>query len=718
MTLRKKRILLIGLGIAALLLTMWCELFVQRKQHLIGGGISRAFLFLLINAHIVVIVFLLYAIVRHSIKLFIERRKGISGSAFKTNLLFAFMLFSVIPSFFVFFAAGKFITKSIDRWFQARLETGFGGALALHEAHMQPIHDEIAKIGKLFVHVVARHKASQIKDWQSCVLHDVANASGYTFYVWQPGGGQVMGRLHDEVKVWRTFRAINDRTTQSLRQSFLQQLHEVVLHGGGHFDFYGSLYWAATVDNMMCVVAYRYPETIRKPLIVLQNAYDDYYHLYALRPSIYLNYFFTFFLITILIFFLSLWCAFYLARGLSKPIQELLTAVEKFRQGNWDVQVPIDETSDLQNLASGFNEMVHAVRQAHVRLESNNKEMLAILEGMLASVFLVNKTGRIVFCNAAAHKLVRESLNVEQLQGKRVWAAGHAITQQLLEFARMVRDSSKDFASKEVSFTIHNRVRIFSVYGRFIELSTMAQPEQKLLLVVLDDLTDVVKVNTMKTWQEAAKQMAHEIKNPLTPIQLATQRLQRRFKDVLHNNQIFVDCTNTILNHVTIIKDLVSHFSCFACMPSPHIECIDIAALIRDVFCLYHMSYPDITFTVSMDEEMLLLKTDKEKLRLVLINLLDNSVRVLLQTMQPVREVILDVRRDATKPRLHLRFSDNGPGIAQTVQKTLFLPYVSTEKKNMGLGLAIVHDTIVQLGGSISLESIERGAAFHIVLPL
>ena len=253
--------------------------------------------------------------------------------------------------------------------------------------------------------------------------------------------------------------------------------------------------------------------------------------------------------------------------------------------------------------------------------------------------------------------------------------------------------------------------------------------QDRALLVVIDDLTDIVKVSKIKTWQKAARQVAHEIKNPLTPIQLATQRLQRKFKSVLGSDPAFLNCTNTILNQVSTIKDLVTHFSHFSSMPSSKIELVDLVNLVQEVLSLYQISYPEILFDFnSFLARKTLIRTDKEKIRLVLVNLLDNSVRALNQKLKlkrtngavKVRDqmtVKIDVSFDYSKKLFNLIFSDNGPGIPQTVKDTLFLPYVSTEKKNMGLGLAIVHDIVVQLGGTIKLVSITHGATFLISLP-
>ena len=228
----------------------------------------------------------------------------------------------------------------------------------------------------------------------------------------------------------------------------------------------------------------------------------------------------------------------------------------------------------------------------------------------------------------------------------------------------------------------------------------------------------MVKANTIKTWQEAAKQVAHEIKNPLTPIQLATQRLQRKFSlKQLNDEKMFFDCTDTILNQVAVIKELVSHFAEFASMPTPMIELTDINQIIQEILSLYQLSYPSIEFKIDLNVELPQIKTDKQKIKRAFINLFDNSIRALLSTKTSPKILCINTQNHDVN-KIKILISDNGPGVAESVKDRLFLPYVSTENKNMGLGLAIVHDTIVQLGGSIQLLQTQQGAAFQIILPI
>jgi Signal transduction histidine kinase involved in nitrogen fixation and metabolism regulation len=689
-------------SIAVLLVIGWLGILFQQKQHLVGCGINRPILFLLINAHVIIGGLLLYIIIRNGIKLYIERRRQEPGSTFKRNLLFAFVVFSVVPVTFVFFVAGKLIPISIDNWFQARLGAGLENSLVLHEQHTKAERANIERVAQRVKKALG--PGIYCQDMVQVVLQRFGEP--YKVYLWGERGFPFVGSIRDEVRVWRTYRDVNDRTTKNLRYHFFEKFKSQQ-----SFDFYGSLYCVERIGNLFLVVVYRYPPVIRYHLIQIQNALWDYVQLKTMRRTIYWNYFLTFLLLTLLILFLSVWCAFFLARGISRPIQDLLVAVGQVRKGDFKVQVPVEQSDDLRLLVIGFNEMTYSLQQAYQRLEFANKEMLTMLEHIKESVFFVNSYGRILSFNASAKNLIEQYLHVTQFSGKRINVLGSYVQNIFFSLVREVQTSDKTYLSKEISFFHEGETKTFMVYVAIIQNAVLGSG--KGILVVAEDLSEVYKMNKIKTWQEAAKQMAHEIKNPLTPIQLATQRLQRKGCD----ERVLLECTDTILQQVRIIKDLVSHFSEFAQMPGPHIEQLDIHDIIKEVASLYEISYPDISFSYDFGKFLPAVKADRKHMKRVMVNLLDNSVRA-LQKSSSEKKIFIKTSLKIGRNQIELLIGDNGPGIPRDVKETLFLPYVSSSSKNMGLGLAIVHDIMVQAGGSIKLMPSEQGAVFQILLPV
>ena len=729
----RKRFQILILSVLALFVTSWLELFLQRKQTFFGTGINQVFLFLLINVHVIIIIILLYIIIRQSIKLFVELHRQTPGSSFKRNLLFAFTIFSVVPSFLVFFTAGKLITKSIDDWFHARISIGLKNSIVLHEQQTFKLRLNLKNHGNLLFQEIKKLLKEDPEQIQK-KLNIISQEQDYKLYLWGKNGQNLFGSIDDEINIWKEYHKLNDRSIQNLKNEFLNIINDQNKMED-IFDFYGSLYFVKQIKNensnlipnqkpitnIFIVLAKRYDNNIRNPLIAIQNSIYDYEQLKSMRNPIYWNYLFTFILVTLLILFLSIWCAFYLSRGISRPIHELLKAIEKIRRGHLDVKVGYETTSDLKNLAIGFNEMTKALQQAYNQLEQKNKDLFLILENIKEAVFFVDNFGRILTYNSASKELIAKYLGLSRFKNKKINFLGPDVTKTFFKLVRQLIKSQKDQLTEEVSFTFNSELNTLRVHFTHIK-NPIAKPSLKDseegLLVVIEDLTNIVKINKIKTWQEAAKQMAHEIKNPLTPIQLATQRLQRKFRKTLNEDTVFLECTNTILSHVKIIKDLVSHFSEFAQMPTGQIESIDLNNITKDVTSLYEHSYPEIEFVYDLQKYIPLIKVDKKKIKRVIINLLDNSVRALKQNKEIKKIITIKTNFTTGRNQIELLVCDNGPGIPKHVKDKLFLPYVSGEKKNMGLGLAIVHEIITQIGASIKLLPAQTGATFQILIPV
>lgn len=724
LTKTKKRIQILIISLLALFVTSWVEILLQKNQNYIGAGINRTFLFLLINLHVIIIVALLYLIVRQTIQIFVEIHRKSPGINFKKNIFFVLTIFSVIPSFFVFFIAGTLINKSIDSWFSTRINTGFQNALVLHEHQTEELRLKIKKLGQnLYQELNSKNLSNKINTKNTYTPLAISKQN-IKVYIWTQTGKEILGSIYDEINIWRSFRQLNDRSTHILKKKFFQIIYNKP-EQEKLFDFYGSLYYVKELEQSknFFVLTYRYPENIRYPLIKLENSIYDYEQLKSMQNPIYRSYFLTFILVTLLILFLSIWCAFYLARGISKPIQELLSATSKIESGNWNINVSTDDQSgDLKTLSIAFNNMTKAVKKAQDKLEEQNQEMLMVLENIKEAFFFIDKTGRILMHNSASKYLVKNFLNLENFKNKKINFFGPIVKNKFFTLVKELKYSGKKQLTQEITFSFNSEQKTLLVSLNLIS-SSFINNNENILLVIIEDLTDIVKINKLKTWQQAADQIAHEIKNPLTPIQLATQRLQRKFSSKLNNqsdidtniqDKIFHDCTNTILEHVQIIKDLITHFAEFAKLPSGNIEPLNLNNIITEEISLYKLSYPEINFNLDLQENLPLIKMDRKKLERALVNLLENSVRVLNNASK-----IIEIKTSflSQTNQIEILFKDNGPGINSNVKNKIFLPYISTEKKNMGLGLSIVHEIFTQAGGSIKLLPSKQGAFFQILLP-
>ncbi len=645
----------IPINIAFLAASILFTLMVQRYEHQIGGGIGRPLLFLLINVEIFIAILLAASIIRQSVILFLERRQKRPGSVFKKNLLFSFIFLSILPGIFIFLGASKLVVKHLDLWFGARIEQGLTSGLTAYQESTTSLRLSLNQAGAtLFAEFDTQHPLPKTLD-------------GFEIH-WWPKHADTFN-LASEVAQWRAFRELNDRPTKKLKADFLSLFLATASNNTAIVDFYGSTYWLKAYPKGMLAIIHRPPPLLRSALIKVQNAYSDYMNVREVKHVLKFNFYLQAILLLFLVLVLAIWCSFYLARGISEPIQQLLEATNAVRAGNLQAQVQTTGSPDLQALAESFNEMTKALAASHKALAEKNAELLS----------------------------------------------------------------------------------------------------------------HMVKINTFKTWQEAVKQIAHEIKNPLTPIQLTTQRLQRKCLSTLPQETaaIFDDGCTMILGQVQVIKNLVADFSSFAAPSKLELKPCLLGPIIDDVVKLFQLSYPSITVThiklpLKMDpgsqsgmtevenphslpptnslqqepESKAISKTnptaifvipdadpgssifstliaaahstsplmlDADKIKRVLVNLLTNSIEAFKNFSCKNPSITIQVTRERETTRIIV--TDNGPGIAPEVLDKLFLPYISTSKKNMGLGLAITQEIIMQHGGNIAVTSSSLGAIFIIDLP-
>lgn len=570
----------IPINIALLALSIVATLIVQRHEQSIGGGISRPFLFLLINVEIFIAIFLAASIIRQSVILFLERRKERPGSVFKKNLLFSFIFLSILPGLFIFLGASKLVVKHLDLWFGSRLEQGFSGGITLYEEVTQEIRYRLTRAGE---EIAQQHPPFSLS----------STYQGFETKWWPRNKNTV--ELGEETQKWRSFREFNDRGIKELKEEFLELLEDLE-ETGRILDFFGSTYWLKSYPAGILAIIYRPPASIRSALIKVQNAHTDYLKVREMKHLLKFNFYLQAVLLLFLVLVLAIWCAFYLARGISTPIQRLLEATLEVRAGNFALEVPPMGSRDLQTLIISFNEM------------------------------------------------------------------------------------TKSLASAQEA---------------------------------------MVKINTLKTWQEAVKQIAHEIKNPLTPIHLTTQRLQRRCLPALTGEEakILHESCTTILQQVNVIKKLVAEFSAFAAPSQLDRQPHQLAQVVGEALTLFQLGYPGVRFQLEVQENLPLLMIDAEKMKRVFVNLITNSIEAFKKVPLAVPTLTIKIARDAQHMKISVE--DNGPGIDDAIRDKLFLPYISTGKKNMGLGLAIVQEIISQHGGTIeALAQESYGAKFLIKLPL
>ena len=456
----------------------------------------------------------------------------------------------------------------------------------------------------------------------------------------------------------------------------------------------------------------------------MTQAYENYNQLRVLkRPltGVYLSFFL---MTTLLILVGATWMGLYLAKRITRPVQALAAAAREIGAGRLDQRIEPESSDEFGSLVEAFNTMASelatsrrrvergtiALERKHVEVEGRRRYIETILERISTGVISVDAAGAITTINSSAARLL--SLNRQIVGQPATTVFDRADLQPLGRLAAAAARGKSESITHELAIPSEGQERHLAVVATALPGDSGA-PDG--VVVVLDDVTPLIRAQKVAAWREVARRLAHEIKNPLTPIQLSAERLRRHFSGASTQARALVEeCTSTIIGEVESLKGLVDEFSQFARMPSPRTVPTDLAQLITDTMALYDGIFADVRFARRFDPEVPLVRLDPEQIRRVVINLVDNAI----EAMERSGDIAVESQLDPSNAIVRVVVSDNGPGIPPAEREKLFLPYYSTKRRGSGLGLAIVRRIIAEHGGSIEVgENVPHGTRFTIELP-
>jgi two-component system nitrogen regulation sensor histidine kinase NtrY len=454
----------------------------------------------------------------------------------------------------------------------------------------------------------------------------------------------------------------------------------------------------------------------------LVRDYQTYRQLEAQKDDLRASHLLIFLMVTLLILLASSWVGLYLARRVTVPIQALAEGTRRISGGDLSHRVDVVADDELGVLVGSFNRMTEELESNKVQLERNNDELVstnqrlageraliaAVLENVAAGVVSVSGDGRIFLCNGAALKMLRQ--REDEVIGR---PAGEAWADpERAKLAALVHGEPGDDTrtSREVHLLLGGEWKTFE--AKVTELGPL---DGKVL--VLEDLTELIKAQQLAAWNEAARRIAHEIKNPLTPIRLSAERLLMKHRQADPGlGQAIEQGVEIIVREVVNLQGMVDEFSRYARMPRPQPAQVDLARLVGDTLSLYRNLKPGVDVEAAVDTSLGTALLDGEQIRRVLINLLDNAVEA---TEAPGR-VTVTARRNGRNGHgtLEIQVADTGRGIPPESREKLFLPYFSTKGRGTGLGLAIVHRIVADHHGTIRVEdNAPGGTLFTVELP-
>ncbi|HSL81731.1 MAG TPA: ATP-binding protein, partial [Thermoanaerobaculia bacterium] len=432
---------------------------------------------------------------------------------------------------------------------------------------------------------------------------------------------------------------------------------------------------------------------------------------------------------TLLILLASSWVGLYLARRITVPIQALAEGTERIGRGDLDHRVEVEADDELGVLVRSFNRMTGELKRNREVIERSNRDLVeanarlaeeraliaAVVDNVAAGVIACDPEGRILTCNEAALTMLRQGRDeVVGRPAREAWSDPERSKLAALLEEESVAAAPGVSAAREIQLVLGGEWKSFEVKVTPMAPSGTAPGELGGSVVVLEDLTELIKAQQLAAWNEAARRIAHEIKNPLTPIRLAAERIlqkhRRRDPDL---GEALESGVEILLREVAAMQAMVDEFSRFARMPRPQPSRVDLGKLVEETVPLYRGLKPGVEVSARVEPGAEELMADPEQLKRALINLLDNALEA---TEAPGR---VTVRASTADGHAELAVTDTGRGIPASAKDKLFLPYYSTKGRGTGLGLAIVHRIVSDHRGTIRVEdNAPKGTVFTVELPL
>jgi two-component system, NtrC family, nitrogen regulation sensor histidine kinase NtrY len=721
---RRKRNLIIITAFLALLLGASAFKLTFRPAELPIA--SNLVLIALANLNVLVLSLLLILLFRNLIKLWFERRQNVIGSRFKSKLVLAFLVLSVGPALLIFAIASNFITRSIEGWFKPQVARPLDQALAVAQTYYQNVEATSLRHARHLARVVARDGllAEERRDALAAWVVERQEELGLNAVTVFGHEGQELVHAKDAVLRDMPTREVNENqlrrglageeaaTVRELGKGDLVEALVPIVGGGGQV--------LGTV-----VVATHVPERLEAKVRLISDAFKEYKQVQLAKNPIKFIYILLFLFMTLTVVFSFTWFGLYLARGITDPVEQLAEGTKEVAAGNLAYKVQARGDDEIGALVESFNRMTDDLGESkrrleeayldlqdkHTELEERRRYIETVLEAITTGVVSFDPLGRVTTINRAAARMfgLDAAASVGRLVEEVFGSAGARDVVALVHRTRRPRASGSEQA-------LHLRRN-----GAALSLVASATPlrgsdgEYAGAVVVFDDLTELLKAQRLAAWREVAQRIAHEIKNPLTPIQLSAQRLRRRLSRVTGEDARIVDeCTGTIIHEVDALKRLVDEFSRFARMPARAARPTDVRPIVDAVARLYHEANPTLTLVTRHAAELPTLEVDPDHLKRAVLNLIENAV----EAVGGAGEVSVETARLPEAAGVRITVSDSGPGIPSEHREKLFQPYFSTKAAGMGLGLAIVHEIVEEHGGTIRVEdNVPRGVRFVLELP-
>lgn len=698
--------LLIAAGIACGIATY----FTFSHTGLLGTN-SRAIV-LLLNVDLAILLLFVVIIARRLVKLWGHRRQKRAGAKLHTRLAFIFGALTVAPTILISITSGYLFNAGIGSWFNERISIALQESTAVAEAYLEE-HKKVIRAN-------CEGMAHTLSDNFQLLLNDPLHFN-------QALDIELQVHSLDEAIVFNSSPEVLARSRLSFSLEF-EPISEIDLERAEKSVVINTTQSGDRVRALMKLPNYNayllvgrlVDPVVLKRIANTKDAASEYNQLHDIQKQLEIRFFLAFILIALILLAIAIWVGLNFANQLAHPIIDLIEAAEKVASGNLNVTVKDGRQEDeLSILSRTFNHMTHQLQvqqqeliEANHQIDQRRQFIEDVLRGVSAGVLELSSKGIIRLLNRSALELLR--LNDHEILGQKL----AKIIPEMGEILMQAKENKINFYQTELNLTREGFTRILLV--RVVQ--EKGSDSLQGIIVTFDDITALVFAQRKAAWADVARRIAHEIKNPLTPIQLSAERLRRKYLPAIQNDsQAFETCIETIIRQVDHIGRMVTEFSDFARMPAPQITLTNLIELCQQAIFLQQSAHPEIEFDFSNTYQYLGIYADLSQIGQVLTNLIQNAIDSIIDWQSETNEkttsgwiglkIILDDKK------LTLLIEDNGKGFPEN-RSSLTEPYVTYREKGTGLGLAIVKKIIEDHGGEINLEDRRvRGACVRITLP-
>tara|TARA_B100000767_G_scaffold92144_1_gene88586 strand:- start:7005 stop:9152 length:2148 start_codon:yes stop_codon:yes gene_type:complete len=681
--------------------------------------VSNDTFIVLLEISIAFVVCLFLLIIFQVFKLLQSVRKEITGSKLTLRLVISFGLMVLIPVSIVYLVSVNFLTKSIESWFDVRVESALEGGLNLGQKTMDILIDDIELKGKSIAYAIANKPYEKRED----ILIDLREKFSISSAVLYKSDGSISAISESNSTIRSSTISLEDisrvqngyfgRIEDTKNKNLLLKAFIPIFFN----DKNQSIDLAGSEEILM--LSQPVPESISNMAISVESVFEEYQQLRYSRNSLKIIYTLTLTIVLMLAILTSVAISFVLSRRFTRPLSLLSEATNQIAKGNYKKIIPEVGKDELGTLVKSFNSMTYQLDTATKNSKKNRKRLEearafldATLTNLATSIVVIDEKINIKLYNKSAAKLLNfkfSNMVGENLKNAIRDMQKFQMVITFIEESLSGKNKTKD-TSKEIVLGSQEDEKTL-----ILKLSALRESSGISFILVLEDITTVAKAQREIAWSEIARRLAHEIKNPLTPIQLSAERVQNKIIDKLNetDKELLNKSTNTIIKQVDALKLMVNEFAEYSRTPTIERKNINIIGLIDEISYLY--SDQNIEIQKNYPKNIKEIKIDENKFRQVLINIFDNAKAALEKIKLP--KIIITLKH--TRNSIILKFEDNGVGIPKEIIEKIYEPYVTSKETGTGLGLAIVKKIIDEHSGIIKINNITpNGVCIMITIPL